>query len=106
MGAAGVARRLQPELARGIAAEHVTLQHAVLHELAIARRDAFAIERAAAERLADVRPLTQLEERREHGIAGRAQQERALAVLTAAADRTEKMTDQSARDFRRVQHTR
>ena len=50
--AARVAGGLEPELARRVRAEHVAVQHARRDELAVARRDAFVIERRAAERLA------------------------------------------------------
>ena len=39
-------------------------------------------------------------------LTGSPEQKRALAILTAAAHGTEKMPDESARHFRRVQNTR
>ena len=42
--AAGIGRGLQAQLARRIAAQHVTLQHAVAHQRRLARRHAFGIE--------------------------------------------------------------
>ena len=106
MRAARIAGGAQPELARRVRAQHVTEQHAGVDEFAVARRDAFVIERCAGQCLQQVRPLRQREPVREHPLAGRFEQERRATVLAAAADRADEVTDESARDVRRIQHRR
>src|ERR1044072_8130627 len=103
MRAPCIARGFQTELARRIAAEHVALKRAIHDQLTVARGDPFAVERTAAQGFWNVGSLAQFHEIREYLLSGRAQQEGTLAVLAAAAYRAQKMADEPARDFRRVQ---
>ena len=104
--AAGVARRHQAELARGIGVEQVTAEHAVDHELAIARRDALAVEGRRAERARQVRTLGQRHPVGEHLFALRVEQEAAAAILRRASDRAGEVPDQPASELGREQDRR
>src|SRR5574338_1422769 len=74
--AAGVARRAQAELARGIAAQEVTLHHTCIHNIAVLRRDPYVVERTARQRLRDVRKVADVDVRREYRLADAVQQKR------------------------------
>src|SRR5205814_9778078 len=91
------ARRLEPEAPRGVTPEHVAAEHAVAHQLAIARGRALLVEGAAGEAPGDVRPLEYLEERGEDLLAGGVEEERRLAVLAGAADRADKVPEEAPR---------
>src|SRR5215472_5020134 len=93
----GVARGLQSQPPRRVAAEHVAVEHAVADQLAIARRGALLVERAARERLRQMRPLVHLEKGGKYPRAGGVEQERRLAVLAGAADGADEMPDEAAR---------
>src|SRR5579864_824025 len=97
VNAAGVARGLESQSARRVAAEHIAVEHAVVNELAIAGGGPLLVEGAAGESLPDVRALLHLHELGEHLRAGRFQEKGRLAVLAGAADGAEKMADQAAR---------
>jgi hypothetical protein len=102
--AAGIARRLQPELAGRVRAQHIAGQHTLRDDLPIARHDAFAVERRAAERLAQVRTLGDLHPLREDLLARRIQQKRCATILTAAADCAEKTPEQATRQLGHEQY--
>src|SRR4029077_11753944 len=76
VNAAGVAGGLEAEPPRGVAAEHVVVEHAVAHQLAITRGGALLVEGAAGEALGQVRPLVHLQEGGKYLRAGGIQQER------------------------------
>ncbi len=106
MNTAGVAGGLQPQLARGIAAQHITVEHAVTHQIPIARRRPFRIEGCAGESPEDVRALMHLHERRKDALARGIQQKRRLAILTCTANGADEMLDQAAGHLRREDHRR
>ena len=104
--AAGVAGGPEPEPSRRVAAEHVALEHPVLHQIAVARRGALLVERRAREAPWDVRPLLHGDEGREHLAARGLEQERGLAILAGAADRTDEVPDQATRHLGHERHRR
>ena len=85
-----VAGRPQTELARGIRAQQVPVENATGHQVAVARGDAFVVERRAAERLRQVGTLVELEPVRENLLPRGIEQERRTPVLAAAAYRARK----------------
>src|SRR5262249_22933892 len=86
------------------APEHVALQNAIAHEVAIARGHAFGVERTRAEAARQVRPFADRHRRGKNLFAGMIEQEARLAVQRSTADRRHEVTDQAARDFRHEQY--
>src|SRR5262249_6668602 len=96
VNATRVARRLEAEAARRVAAQYIALEDSILHQLAVARGGTLVIERSARQALRDMRPLAHLEEGREDPLAGRIQKEGGLAVLTRSADRADEVPVEAA----------
>src|SRR5262245_12740665 len=70
------------------------------------RGTAFTVERCAAQRPGNVRPLRDIHPGREYLLPGGVQQERCAPILAAAADRTQEVPDETAGQFRYEQYGR
>src|SRR5207253_938029 len=103
---AGVGRGLHAELARGVGAEEVALQHALAHHRALARGDAFVIERRARRPLAFEGPLLDLYTRREHFLAEGVEEEAGLAIEVAAVHGGDEVADEADGRRRLEEHRR
>src|SRR5438105_7190261 len=92
-----VAGRLHAELARRIAAEEIALEHAVLHQAALARRDAFVIERRARRALALEGSFLDLHVARKDFLAEAVDQKAGLAIEVAAVHRGDEVAEEPDR---------
>src|SRR6185436_15081716 len=90
----------QDQLARGITAEEITLQDAVLNDVARAGCNTFVVERAAGQALENMRPVVDLHYRRKHLLAETIEKERRLAIQAAATDCGDEMAKQPRSDRR------
>ncbi len=104
MHATGIAGGTQAELARRVAAEHVTLQHAALDQRRFARGHAFGIEGGRAQAARQERALVDREPVREQRLARTVDEEAGLAIQRAAGHGPDEVADQGARDFGGEQH--
>src|SRR3954462_12436528 len=93
--AAGAAGPLHAELARRIAAQEITLHHAIAHYRALARGDALLVERPTGHAARLERPLLDAHQRRKHLLAQAVGEERSLAIEVAAVDPGNEVADQA-----------